>query len=144
MSLGLVGFCYLLEGRIDLLLFQGIAFILLESTIICAVTVFFSSLVVTTTLTGMFTFGFYLGGRSINYLSYFIGADSSQPIYFKKFIQGFDLILPDLSLFNVGNIIVHGEAIAATHFLHAILYCICYSMIAVSLASLIFQKRDLV
>lgn len=144
MSLGLIAFCWFIEGRVDWLLFQAVAFVMLESTIICAVTVFFSSLVVTTTLTGLFTFGFYLGGRSINYLNFFIGNEAGQSPVLKNFIRFFDIILPDLSLMNVGNIVVHGEAIAGTHFIHGILYCLCYSMIAVSLASVIFQKRDLV
>jgi ABC-type transport system involved in multi-copper enzyme maturation permease subunit len=143
MGVGLVLFNYCFEGRIDWLLFQGIVFALLESTIVCAVAVFFSSLVVTTTLTGIFTLGFYLGGRSINYLGFFLSSDDSTPTAMAAAVKAFDFVLPDLSVFNVGNIIVYGEAISGAHFMYATFYCFCYSMVAIGLATLIFRTRDL-
>ena len=45
-------------------MFQAVLYTLLEVMIIAAVTIFFSSLVVTTTLTGLFTLATYLAGRS--------------------------------------------------------------------------------
>lgn len=143
MGIGLIGFCYIIEGRLDWLLFQGVIFALLESTIICAVTVFFSSLVVTTTLTGLFTFGVYLGGRSINYLSLLSKDSLAEGAAMQNTIKAFDLLLPDLSVFNIGNIIVYGEAVSGSHFGYAVIYCFFYSLLAVALASAIFGKRDL-
>lgn len=142
MGLSLIVFLFVVEGRIDMLIFEAIAFALLECIIIAAITIFFSCMVVTTTLTGFFSFGFYLGGRSIDYLQYFI-SQKETPWLFKSLIRIFDNILPELSMFNVADKIVDGTALSSSHFLAAIAYCFFYSLTAVLLACLVFEKREL-
>ena len=144
MGLGLVGFSALFEGTIDWLLFQGIFFVLLEVLIICSITIFFSCVVITVTLSGLFTLAFYIGGRSITYLQYFLeGKEINTPII-KTIVQVFDLILPDLSLFAISDTIVNGQTIPPLHCLQAITYAITYSTTTLILSTLIFQKRELV
>jgi ABC-type transport system involved in multi-copper enzyme maturation permease subunit len=55
MSGGLFVMLWLLEGEADILIIQASFFLLLELAIICAAAIFFSSIVVTPMLTGMFT-----------------------------------------------------------------------------------------
>lgn len=55
MGLGLMGFVYLFEGQVDWNLTLGILFSVLEVCVVASIAIFFSSVVVTTTLTGLFT-----------------------------------------------------------------------------------------
>ena len=142
MGICLVIFILLVEGRIDYLLFQAIYIAILESIIICAVTIFFSCMVVTTVLTGFFGFAFYLGGRAIGYLQYFIN-DEKTPVGLKNTVKVFDAILPDLSIYNVADMVVEGVAISRAHFMTATMYCLLYCATAIILACLIFDRREL-
>lgn len=143
MSIALVGFLGLLEGRIDWLLFQAVGFVLLEVCIISAVTMFFSSLVVTTTLTGLFTLGTYLAGRSIGSLSYFMDGRGGYHPALSGLVKVLNCILPDLSLFNINDAVVYGNQVSLAHFGYAAVYSLSYSTIALLLAALIFSRREL-
>ncbi|MCB0322050.1 MAG: ABC transporter permease subunit [Bdellovibrionales bacterium] len=143
MGVGLIGFVAFFEGRIDLLLFQGIFFVILEVTLMAAVAIFFSSLVVTTTLTGIFTLGTYVAGRSIAYLRYFIEAGDGYNPALAKLIGILDWVLPDLSLFNVHDVLVDGGSVTGNHAAYAICYCVSYSLVALTLAAIIFERREL-
>jgi len=131
-----------LQGKVDLLIFQAIFIAILESVIISAITIFFSCVVVTTALTGLFGFAFYLGGRTINYLQFFL-QDEKTPTAIKTAINVFDQILPDLTLYNVADTVVDGIAISKAHMLSASLYCVLYSATVIVIACLIFEKREL-
>jgi len=142
MGLSLIVFSALFEGRVDFLLIEGIFFAVLEVALVSAVTVFFSSLVITTTLSGLFTLAFYIAGKSINYLQYFmIRSDDYNPVipFFAKLVEW---ILPDLSLFNFSNQLVYGQSATTLQFLYAILYCLSYSLIALLLATLFYNRRE--
>ena len=144
MGIGLVFFVALFEGKLDMLMFQAIAFCLLEVIIVAAVTIFFSSIVITTTLIGIFTLSTYLVGRSIEYLSYFTThRDGAHPA-FATLIYCLDLILPDLSLFNISNSIVYGIPVTASHAIEAIFYSLTYSAVMIVCATVVFERRELV
>lgn len=143
MGTGLIVFVSFFENRIDWLLFQGVLFVLLEISVIAAVAIFFSSLAVTTTLTGIFTLGFYIAGHSINYLKHFLKESETHNPTLTATIRVFDWILPDLSTFNVNDIIVYGTSVGIDHLGYALLYCVSYSAVALTLAALIFERREL-
>ncbi len=143
MGVGLVGFTACFEGRIDWLLLQATVFILLEVSIIAAVAMFFSSLVVTTTLTGMFTLGTYIAGHSIAYFKYFLQNPEVSNPALDRLVMVLDWIVPDLSLFNVADQIVYGKAAAPEQLAYAVIYAASYSLVALCLATLIFQRREL-
>lgn len=144
MGIGLAGFCAVFEGSVDFNLFRGVLYVLLEVSIVAAVTMFFSSLVVTTTLTGLFTLGTYLAGRSITYLNYFMHQGEGYDPSIAALVKLCDYVLPDLSLFNINDQIVYGQAVSPSHFLLALVYCAAYSTVALALAALIFDRRELV
>ena len=118
-------------------------FVILEVIVIAAVAMFFSSLVVTTTLTGLFTLGCYVAGRSIGYLNYFLDESKNPNVGLQAVVSVFDKILPDLSTFNVNDSIVYGIPVAPEHFVAAITYCVSYSAVALVLAAIIFERREL-
>ncbi len=144
MGIGLILFAGIFEGQLDLKLFQGILFAIMEITIVSSVVMFFSSVVVTTTLTGLFTLATYVAGRSITYLKFFLVQDKDYNPSLAAVIKVFDIILPDLSLFNISDSIVYGNSVSFSHFLGALLYCLAYSAVCLVLATLIFQRRELV
>ena len=142
MGASLIAFVAVFEGRLDWLLFQSILFILLETSVVAAVTIFFSSLVVTTNLSGMFTLGTYLAGRSIEYLEFFNSGNHGSKLL-SGIIRALEWILPNLSLLNVHDSIVYGYAISFTYLAAAVLYSLAYSAAALILAIAIFNKREL-
>lgn len=143
MGIGLVAFCGLMEGSVDYLLFEGIYCAILEAAIIAAVTVFFSSIVVTTTLTGLFTLAFYLAGRSLHYLKEFMPSGEYYNPVLQRVINVFDIILPDLSRLNHTNDIIYQVAIPAPILITATGYTCSYIAVCLVLAILIFEKREL-
>ena len=143
MGCGLVVFVGFYEQSIDWRLFQGVFFTVLESVVIAAVAIFFSSLVVTTTLTGLFTLGTYLAGRSISYLQYFLEKEENYNPGLAAVVRVLDKILPDLSLFNINDSLVYGHTVGIDHLLRATLYAGGYSAVALTLAAMIFARREL-
>lgn len=144
MGFALIAFVACFEGHIDWLLFQAIYFVILEVTVIAAIAIFFSSVVVTTTLTGIFTLGFYIAGRSIAYLNFFISnPDYNNPVL-SVVIKTLYWIVPDLSIFSVEDQLVYGVAATPAQFGFALLYAVSYSAIVLFFAALIFEKRELV
>lgn len=141
MGVGLVVFTAALEGRIDWLLFQGMLFVILEVILLSAVAVFFSSLVVTTTLTALFTLAAYVIGRSLGYLQWFLTREGSPEL--KAVVRVCDIVLPDLSLLNAANYLVYGIGAPPALLLHAVVYVACYCTVLLILASLIFSRREL-
>jgi ABC-type transport system involved in multi-copper enzyme maturation permease subunit len=144
MGAGLLLFAGYMEGKADWRLCQALFFTYLELAVVAAVTIFFSSLVVTPTLTGLFTMATYLAGRSISYLSYFIEEGTSHSPQIAGIVKVFDLVLPDLTRLSVADTITQGLPIDPYHTGAALLYTLAYSTTLLLLAAVIFSKRELV
>ena len=143
MGTALVLFVMLFEQRIDWQLFGGVAFVILEASLVCAVAMFFSSLVVTTTLTGIFTLATYIAGRSIHYLQFFLEGREAYNRTLTGLVRICNWVLPDLSIFNLSDQIVYGDPVSFRYFITAIVYCVAYSAAALLFATLIFNRREL-
>ena len=143
LGLGLTVFTAIFEGTIDSLFFQGTLLAVMELIIIASVSVFFSTLVITPSLNGMFTLGTYIAGRSIAYLQYFLANEESYDPVLIGIVKCFDVILPDLSLFNYNAMLVNNQAVPLSSMMHALVYCLSYSVLTLALATLLFQKREL-
>jgi len=77
LGLGLTVFTAIFEGVLDIIFFQGTVLAVMELIIIASVSIFFSTVVITPTLNGMFTLGTYIAGRSVGYLKYFLADDKT-------------------------------------------------------------------
>lgn len=141
MGLGLFSFVGLIENQLDWLLFQAILFSLLEVVVIASLVMFFSSMAVTTTLPAIFVLATYLAGHSMSYFLKFFSEHSSPAT--EKLAVAFSWLLPDLSLFNVNELIVYGQAVSPAHLSFAVIYCLSYSSALLILSSLIFSHREL-
>lgn len=143
MSLGLMAYLYLFEARLDFLILYSCFFLILELAIICAASIFFSSIVVTPVLAGLFTLGVFLAGRSSQYISYF----SSQGLVKgagKRFFDILEYVIPGLDKLNVANEIVYMNtaSITAEKIIWSGLYTLSYASVLLIIANIIFNKRE--
>ena len=135
---------YFIDGQLDLLLFQAILFILLEVVVLSAVTIFFSACVVETSLAGIFTFAFYLAGRSLGYLYAFAEGLFGDSKILNFVFEAISWLLPDLRIYSVGDQIVYGISVTNGQLGTALLYTISYAALALLLGTLFFARRELV
>lgn len=139
----LIIFVFVLSGQLDGFLALACVYIFLEAVIICAASIFFSSLVVTPLLSGLFTLGVFLTGRSLDYMLYFVreGSVSPQLTYVLRFLHA---ILPNLARLNVMNDIVFRDPVSLSpaHLAWSGLYAISYAGVLMILSSLIFKRRE--
>jgi ABC-type transport system involved in multi-copper enzyme maturation permease subunit len=143
MGIVCVFFTSLFEGRIDWLLFQAIYLVILELLLLSAVAIFFSTLVVTTLLAGLLTFGTFIAGHSHRALDYFLSSQTDQSADLSQIlVKTVKFMLPDLSVFNRADQLVMGVAISPGYALSAMGYSLLFSSSLIILAALIFQRRD--
>jgi len=140
MCAGLIAFLAMLEGRPDwgLLLAAGTA--LLELMVVVAVALFFSSVVVTPTLAGLFTAATFIAGRSSGYLSYFFSQDGSPALRTVSHVLYW--ALPHLDRFNIANQVVYGEYVDGPYVLAIGAYAAGYCGALLLLSIAIFSRRE--
>lgn len=143
--LSLMGLCIVIftacfEGAIDTRLFQGILLVILEDIVLASIAILFSTVVVTTSLAGVFTFAVYLAGHSVSALLSFAEDSSAEKQSALKFVY---YLLPDLSLFNQTTQIYYGAGLSSSFFCWALFYATSYSIACIAISSLIFSRRDL-
>jgi ABC-type transport system involved in multi-copper enzyme maturation permease subunit len=136
----LVGFLSLLEGHLDVGLVFASATALLEIMVVIAVALFFSSMVVTPTLAGLFTAATFIAGRSADYLDYFVKEHYSTGV--QAVAQVLAWVLPRLDRFNVTTQVVYGGRIDLAYFGVLVAYAIAYSAILLLLSIGLFSRRE--
>jgi Cu-processing system permease protein len=124
------------ERRLDLLLFQAYFYILLELFIVCALTIFFSAMVVTPALVGLFTFSVFLAGRSAEQVLRFAELSGTS---FPRFVY---YVIPHLSDMTVANEVVYGKSRSCAAMIDTSLYSILYASILLLLGTWMFRKRQ--
>jgi ABC-type transport system involved in multi-copper enzyme maturation permease subunit len=141
MSLIFLSLVFLHTSRIEGKLLLGVLFIFLELVLITAVALLFSCFS-TPILSSIFALSFYLIGHlswGLQTLIYKTKSGTS-----RLFLRGLYAILPDLENFNFKTEIVHGLPIDARFYLFSAFYGLVYTLFILTLAILIFKKRDFV
>lgn len=111
----------------------------IELLVMTSIAVLFSSFS-TTGLSAVFTFSFYVVGHFTGDILVFA---SRLPSVFAQHVCRFlYYVLPDLQIFNVRSMAVHGTDISAERILAATAYGLLYSLGALLLAAVLFSKRD--
>lgn len=143
MSLGLLAYLYLFENKLDFLILYAAAYLIFELIIVCAASIFFSAIVVTPVLAGLFTFGIFLAGRSSQYLSYFIEQEGLQS-YAEKFLKVVHYSLPNLDKLNVINDVVYMNLsmVSPEKIIWSSIYAVSYAAILLTIATIIFNRRE--
>jgi len=140
MSAALVSFLAVLEGRLDGGLVLASATTLLELVIVIAIAIFFSSLVVTPSLAGLFTVACFIAGRSAGYLEYFSSAEHSRAV--QVFARVLSWMLPHLNMFLIGDQVVYGDHIEAGYVLLLAGYAVTYAGVLLLLSTALFSRRE--
>ena len=131
------------EGQVAWSLISACAFIYLEVMVVCAVVIFFSTIVVTPLLSGVFSFAVFLAGRSTEYLLYFIKKGALHPPL-SSILEGLYVVLPHLDKINTSDLAVYGMLPGAGMFLLSLGYTMGYACAVLVLANMIFRRRDFV
>lgn len=129
-------------GTFDWALVQAAGASLLEIMIVIAVAVFFSSLVVTPSLAGMFTAATFIAGRSSGYLLYFVGDD--HPPAMRALAHGLYWALPRLDHYAIGDQAAYGIALSPEHLSALVGYAIAYAGVVLLLSIGLFSRREFV
>jgi ABC-type transport system involved in multi-copper enzyme maturation permease subunit len=140
MTAALLVFLRLLEGHADWSLLWASATILMELGLLLAVALFFSSIVVTPMLAGLFTIATFIAGRSASYLHYFTNGD--QPPVLRAAMTALYAALPHLDRFWIADDIVYHQVFSPWYFLHLGLYAFAYSALALLASVVAFHYRE--
>ncbi len=140
MTAALLVLLWFLEQRVDWELLPVIGAMMLELAVLLAVAIFFSSIVVTPTLAGLFTVATFIAGRSSSALSYF--SDTEQPVALQYTTKALYVVLPHLDRFYVADRVIAGLALSASYYLYAALYALAYVTSLLLLSIVIFRRRE--
>lgn len=142
MSIGMTGGLTLLTGRLDGGLVVASFAALLEIIVVVAVALFFSSLVVTPSLAGMFTAATFIAGRSASYLLYFFKGD--HPPVVQTVAHTLYWVLPRLDRFTIADQIVYGNLPDPFYLATLVAYAGAYAAILLLLSIGLFSRREFV
>lgn len=125
----------------SVLLWQALVLILFEILLVAALAVFFAS-ISSPALSGLFTFGLFVVGRSLPVLDKLSQQTDNGLTH--ALLKGLVWILPDLSAFNQSTRVVHELPIGWGQVGFGGLYALAYGAILIGLAAWIFSRKDLV
>ena len=140
MCAALVTFVALFEGRPDWGLVWASVTALLELMVVVAVALFFSSVVVTPTLAGLFTAAAFVAGRSSSYLQYFI-TDEHPPVM-RAVASALYWALPHLDRLNVNDQVVYGTQLDLGYWVAVLVYSVAYTALLLLLSAMLFSRRE--
>jgi ABC-type transport system involved in multi-copper enzyme maturation permease subunit len=142
LSAGVVGFFTYLAGGLDRGLVVAGTAALLEIMVVVAVALFFSALVVTPALAGMFTAAAFIAGRSSSYLLYFAGDEHSSAV--RAAARGLYWVLPRLDRFVIADQVVYGQAVDPAYLAALFAYATAYAGVLLLLGVVCFSRREFV
>ncbi len=140
MTVALLILFYFLEDRIDWWILPTVAMMLLELAMLSAVAIFFSSIVVTPALAGLFTAAAFVAGRSVPMLKYLMTPD--HPPTLRYIARGLHVVLPHLDQFYIADRVAFGMTLSPGYYLYAGLYATAYTALLLIASILIFQHRE--
>lgn len=128
------------EGQFDWGLILAGAMTLLELMVVIAFALFFSAVVVTPTLAGLFTAAVFVAGRSSSHLTYFLH-DEFPPLV-RSVAQALYWALPRLDRFNIADQVVYGQPVDVPYLLTVAAYALSYSAVLLLLSIALFSRRE--
>lgn len=125
---------------------KALLLVWMESAVVTAAALFFSSFA-TPVMSGVFTAGVFLAGRTLFILAEHLaatkGALASDGIA-RAIAVGALAVLPDLSVFNASRELILDVPIVWDYVLSSFVYCCGYCVFFGSFAMLLFRRRDFV
>lgn len=141
MSIALVAFTFLFEGSFDWYLLFACLMIFFQLIIVCALAIFFSSIVVTPLLSGAFTFGLFLAGRSSGYIMYYIEKEELGAGV-EQLLSAVYYLLPHLDAFEITPQVVYDLPVPGSLFVWGFFYSLGYAAVLLILATFFFSRRE--
>ena len=133
-----IGYCSLLDnGNLDWLLLWGIPGNISEVVIVAAITIFFSTIVVTPVLNGSAALCLFIAGRSHSWI------EASLDAIDLSFVSLFSSLIPDLERLYVGNGLLYSEVPSTLKLVYSITYGIHFAAGLLCLSAILFQRRDI-
>jgi ABC-type transport system involved in multi-copper enzyme maturation permease subunit len=133
-----IGYCSLLEdGGLDLRLLWSIPGNISEVAIVAAMTIFFSTIVVTPILNGMAALCLFIAGRSHSWI------ETSFRSLDLPFLSILSSLVPDLEQLYAGNGLIYGEVPSTLKLLLSITYGMEFAVAVMCLSTVVFQRRDI-
>lgn len=132
---------FLHTSKIDWSLLLAIYLIFLELLLITSVAILFSCFS-TPILSSIFSLSFYLVGHLSWGLETLIQKIKAGPQ--RVLAQIFYLLVPDLENFNIKTEVVHGLPLSSQFLFFSTLYGVFYTLFVLTIAFLIFRKRDFI
>ncbi len=131
---------------VRLVFVKAVLLIFGELSIVSAVAILFSSFS-SPVLSGIFTFGIFVVGRQVYFINelltsskgLFVTAPQLRPLG-----EAVTRIFPDLSLFDVAREILLEVEVSWLYVSQSLAYALCYVVILIAMAVLVFQRRDFV
>ncbi|MCX8072096.1 MAG: ABC transporter permease [Candidatus Binatia bacterium] len=131
-----------LEGAPDWNLVPAILMMLAEIAILAAVAVFFSTVVVTPALAGLFTVAAFIAGRSASWLAHFRGDEF--PAALRAVAAVLQRVLPQLDQLYVADRLIAGQTLPASLYAWAVAYALCYVAVLLAASLVLFRRREFV
>ncbi|MDR4470605.1 MAG: ABC transporter permease [Nitrospira sp.] len=138
MAVGLLAVLYVQEVPIHAVLFKALGLIVVEFMVITAVALLFSTFS-SATFSAIFTLALYVIGHLTTDLKAF---GEKMGGLGKTILEGMYYVLPNLDRFNLKGHVTHQLDVPAGDLLVIGLYGIAYSAFLLTVASVIFQRRD--
>ncbi len=133
-----IGYCSLLDnGALDWRLIWGIPGNICEVAIVAAITIFFSTIVVTPILNGMAALCLFVAGRSHSWIETSLGSLNS------SFLSLMSFLVPDLEGLYSGNGLIYGEIPSTLMIVFSITYGIAFSVAVMCFSAMVFQRRGI-
>lgn len=125
--------------RPDAWILVALYFIVLQFLMVCALALFFSTFS-SPLLSAVFTFALFVIGSMSEDLRGFAAMTHG---FTKLLVTGTAYMLPNFSSLNVINVVAHGDRISGRLIFYNSAYALLYSVVAISAAVLIFERRNL-
>lgn len=142
MSIALFIFLLILGSPVGPRFALSLYFLALEMAVLAAIVLFFSSMVITTVLPGILALAAYLAGHSIDSLISFSRTFGKGSPVLQGLVDVLWWVIPDLSIFVLNEELVYDLPISGAYVLYATTYSLCYSIVALGLAVLIFEYKE--
>jgi len=140
MSAALFALLWVLEGHADWQLVPVVGAMMLELSVLLAAAIFFSSMVVTPALAGLFTAATFVAGRSAKWLTYFF--DPAYPASVRYVMRVLYAVLPHLDQLYVADRVVAGQTLPLAYYAYASLHATVYAALLLVLGVVIFERRE--
>ncbi len=131
-----------LEGRFAWELVPVVGAMILELAVLLAVAIFFSSIVVTPALAGLFTAAAFVAGRSTWLLSWFFAPD--QPLGVRYTMKALYAVLPHLDRLYIADVVLAGRSLSPGDYALLCTYAAAYASVLLLLSVVIFRRREFV